>query len=168
MPFEIRTCGNAEEFARAIGAIGQYFAWHPTPEEAARFGRNLPLERMRAALDDGTTVGGAGAFPFDLSVPGGSLRCAGVTVVGVAPTHRRRGIMTALMRAQLDAARELGEPLAGLWSSEAPIYGRFGFGLASWQGDFELDKDRAQFALHSSRAGARASPSRTRRSTSYL
>src|ERR671935_136853 len=77
MPFEIRTCGNAEEFARAIGAIGQYFAWHPTPEEAAQFGRNLPLERMHAALDDGTTVGGAGAFPFELSVPGGSLTCAG-------------------------------------------------------------------------------------------
>src|SRR5919201_1979020 len=147
MPFEIRTCGNAEEFARAIGAIGQYFAGHPTPEEAAQFGRNLPLERMHAALDDGTTVGGAGAFPFELSVPGGSLTCAGVTVVGVAPTHRRRGIMTALMRAQLDSARELGEALAALWSSEAPIYGRFGFGLASWQGDFELDKDRAQFAL---------------------
>jgi predicted acetyltransferase len=147
MPLEIRPCADAEEFAHAIGAIGQYVAWHPTPEEAARFGRNLPLERMHAAFDDGAIVAGAGSFPFELSVPGGSLGCAGVTVVGVAPTHRRRGIMTALMRAQLDAARELAEPLAALWSSEATIYGRFGFGLASWQGEFELDKDRAQFAF---------------------
>jgi predicted acetyltransferase len=87
-------------------------------------------------------------------VPGGSLACSGITVVGVAPTHRRRGVLTAMMRAQLDAAHERGEPLAALWSSEAPIYGRFGYGLASWHGEFELEQDRAQYAAPLERRGS--------------
>ena len=86
---------------------------------------------MHAAFDEGRVVGGAGALPFRLSVPGGELDCAGVTVVGVLPTHRRRGILTALMRAQLDDVRRRGEPLAALWASEAAIYRRYGYGLAS-------------------------------------
>ena len=67
-------------------------------------------------------VGGAGAFPFQLTVPGGSFRCGGVTVVGVLPTHRRRGVLTAMMRAQLEDIRERGEPIAALWASEEVIY----------------------------------------------
>ena len=57
---------------------------------------------MHAAFDGETIVGGAGAFPFELTVPGGELGCAGVTVVGVMPTHRRRGVLRAMMRAQLE------------------------------------------------------------------
>ncbi len=86
---------------------------------------------MHAAFDGNAIVGGAGAFPFELTVPGGPAPAAGVTVVGVLPTHRRRGILSALMRAQLADVRERGEPLAALWASEETIYGRFGYGLAS-------------------------------------
>ena len=59
------------------------------------------LERMHAAFDGDRIVGGAGAFPFELTVPGGTVRCGGVTVVGVLPTHRLRGVLTSMMRAQL-------------------------------------------------------------------
>ena len=83
------------------------------------------------SFDDGQIVGGAGAFPFELTVPGGALPCAGVTVVGVLPTHRRRGLLRRMMGAQLDDVRERGEPIAALWASEETIYGRFGYGLAS-------------------------------------
>ena len=74
---------------------------------------------------------GAGAFPFELSVPGAQLPCAGVTVVGVLPTHRRQGILGRMMRTQLADIRERGEPIAALWASEETIYGRFGYGLAA-------------------------------------
>ena len=51
--------------------------------------------------------------------------------MGVLPTHRRRGLLTRLMRAQLEDIRGRGEPLAALWASEETIYGRYGYGLAS-------------------------------------
>jgi predicted acetyltransferase len=70
---------------------------------------------------------------------------AGVSAVGVLPTHRRRGILTALMRRQLDDVRERGEPFAGLYASEGAIYGRFGYGLAILSGRIEADRDRAIF-----------------------
>ena len=59
-------------------------------------------------------VAGAGVFPFQLTVPGGRVAAAGVSVVGVLPTHRRRGVLTAMMRAQLDDCRTRGEPVASL------------------------------------------------------
>src|SRR4051794_41602817 len=107
------------------------------PDEARieRFAKVLPLERMHAAFEDGEIVGGAGAFPFELSVPGGVLPCGGVTVVGVYPTHRRRGALRAMMDSQLRDIHERGEPIAALWASEETIYGRFGYGLASWAGE---------------------------------
>ncbi len=101
---------------------------------------------MHVALDSDAIVGGAGAFQFDLTVPGGPVRTAGVTVVGVLPTHRRRGILRELMRTQLEDVHERGEPLAALWASEGAIYGRFGYGLASLSGDMEILRTDAGFA----------------------
>jgi predicted acetyltransferase len=69
-----------------------------------------------------------------------------VSVVGVTPTHRRRGVLRALMRAQLDAAHERGDPLAALWASEETIYGRFGYGLASFCGEITVDHEYTRFA----------------------
>ncbi len=132
MAWDVRPTADLEEFKRAVGAIGHYFGGWPADDEAAqRFSSNLPLERMHAAFDGDGIVGGAGAFPFELTVPGGTVRCGGVTVVGVLPTHRRRGILTAMMRAQLADIRERGEPIAALWASEEVIYRRYGYGLAS-------------------------------------
>ena len=130
MTFEVRPSGDLAEFSSAVLSIGQYFGNEPDPEGMERFTRMLPLERMHAAWEDGQVVGGAGAFPFQMSVPGGALQCAGTTVVGVAPTHRRRGVLRAMMRAHLDDAHERGEPIAALWASEETIYGRFGYGPA--------------------------------------
>ncbi len=132
MAWDVRPTADLDEFKRAVGAIGHYFGGWPADEEAAqRFSSNLPLERMHAAFDGDLIVGGAGAFPFELTVPGGTVRCGGVTVVGVLPTHRRRGILTAMMRTQLEDIRERGEPIAALWASEEVIYRRYGYGLAS-------------------------------------
>ena len=102
---------------------------------------------MHAAFDGDRIVGGAGAFTYRLSVPGGGeVPAAGVTVVGVLPTHRRRGVLTSMMKAQLEDCRERGDLVAYLWASESTIYGRFGYGLASRIGEMRLARDRARFA----------------------
>jgi predicted acetyltransferase len=109
---------------------------------------------MVAAFDDAEIVGGAGGFPFEMSVPGGArLLCAGTTVVGVAPTHRRRGVLRSMMRAHLDDAHERGEPLAALWASEDTIYGRFGYGAAAYAGDVKVKRERVAFAQPFERRG---------------
>jgi predicted acetyltransferase len=139
MAWDVRPTRDLEEFKRAVGAIGHYFGGWPADDEAAqRFSSNLPLERMHAAFDGDRIVGGAGAFPFELTVPGGTVPCGGVTVVGVLPTHRRRGVLTAMMREQLEDIRDRGEPIAALWASEEVIYRRYGYGLASLSGEMGL------------------------------
>ena len=144
MTWDVRPTRDLEEFRRAVGAIGHYFGGWPADDEAAeRFSKNLPLERMHATLDGDRIVGGAGAFPFEMTVPGGTVRCGGVTVVGVLPTHRRKGILTAMMRTQLEDIRERGEPIAALWASEEVIYRRYGYGLASLAGEMGLSSGYA-------------------------
>src|SRR5438128_8119509 len=106
------------------------------------------LDRALAAYAGGRVVGTAGIFSFDLTIPGGRMPAAGVTMVGVHPTHRRRGILTAMMRAQLEAIHECGEPLAILWASEGGIYGRFGYGLATFKASIEIERARAGFREH--------------------
>jgi predicted acetyltransferase len=146
MSFDVRTVKDLDEFTSAVFAIGQYFGMTPTEERMQRFLDQITGERMHAAWSNGSVVGGAGAFAFNLSVPGGDLPTAGVSVVGVYPTHRRRGVLRALMRAQLDAAHERGEPLAALWASEETIYGRFGYGLAAFAGEISVPHEYTAFA----------------------
>ena len=146
MAVKVRTCRSAAEYREALGAIGEYGTWDPTDEEFARFKRYLPLGRMHAAFDGKKAVGGAGAFDYEVSVPGGSVKCAGVTVVGVYPPYVRRGILTAMMRAQLDDAHERGDEIAMLWASDERIYGRYGYGLASLVGEIELPRSDASLA----------------------
>ena len=143
--FEVRPCADQDEYGRAVGAIGQYFNPPPSEEMLERFVKTLPHERMHAAFDDGEIVGGAGVFPFELSVPGGSLPCAGVTAVGVHPTHRRRGVLRSMMDAQLRDVHERGEPIAALWASEETIYGRFGYGIAAWAGELKVPHEWDRF-----------------------
>jgi predicted acetyltransferase len=144
--FEVRPCADQDEYGRAIGAIGQYFNPPPTEEWLEAASKVLPHERMHAAFEDDQIVGGAGAFPFELSVPGGSLPCAGVTAVGVHPTHRRRGVLRSMMDTQLRDVHERGEPIAALWASEETIYARFGYGIASWAGELKVPHEWDAFA----------------------
>jgi predicted acetyltransferase len=146
MAFDVRTVTDLDEFTRAVFAIGQYFGMQPTEERMQRFLDQIGLDRTHAAWSDGQIVGGAAAFTFNVTVPGGDLPTAGVSVVGVYPTHRRRGVLRSLMRAQLDDAHERGEPLAALWASEETIYGRFGYGLAAFCGEITLAHEYTSFA----------------------
>jgi predicted acetyltransferase len=142
---EVRPTTSADELRRAF-VIWHYFGAEVTEEDGERF-TELLGDRMLAAWDGDEIVGGAGSFPFELSLPGGRTTAAGgVTVVGVLPTHRRQGVLTQLMRTQLADLRSRGEAVACLWASEATIYGRFGYGMASLQGDVDLARERTAFA----------------------
>jgi predicted acetyltransferase len=129
-----------------MAPIRHYFGRSaPNEDQAERFTRVLPAERMYAAWEGGCAVGGLGAFPFRLTIPGGSVPAAEVTIAAVLPTHRRRGVLRAMMRALLDACHERGEPVAYLWATEDTIYDRFGFGLASFTAEIDLPRERSAF-----------------------
>lgn len=88
-------------------------------------------DRSLAIFDGAALVASAAALSRDLTVPGGRIPAAAVTAVAVAPTHRRRGLLSAMMRQQLDEVHEQRrESVAILWASEAAIYGRYGYGPA--------------------------------------
>jgi predicted acetyltransferase len=136
---------EAGEVSQALAGIWHYFGLRPDQEEIERLGAILPPERVLAAVDGDAIVGGAGAYRFETTVPGGGqVPTAGVMAVGVLPTHRRRGALTALMKRQLEDAHERGEPLALLFAAEGGIYSRFGYGVASLAGDIELPKEHAR------------------------
>src|SRR5690349_4752158 len=104
----------------------------PDPDEVEADKKVVEIERTFAAFDGDRIVGCAGVSTQRMVVPGGArVPTAGVTMVGVVPTHRRRGIFRELMVMMLDQAAERGEPMASLFASQGAIYGRFGFGHAA-------------------------------------
>jgi predicted acetyltransferase len=120
------------EFNRAMSTTfgeGLSGPYQETPPPVAELDRSL-------ALVDGDRVAAtAGIYSLEMSVPGGVVPTAGITWVTVAPTHRRRGVLTAMMRRQLDEVHAAGrEPVAALWAAEASIYGRFGYAPAAYRG----------------------------------
>ncbi|MGW4746525.1 GNAT family N-acetyltransferase [Streptomyces sp. NPDC004290] len=110
---------------------------------------------LLALAEDGRPVGTAGAYSFELTLPGGALvPVGGVTAVGVLPSHRRRGVLSAMMRHQLTELRGRGELLSVLLASEAPIYGRFGYGPATGTGRLTVKRHQAAFGRPRARGAA--------------
>ena len=103
-------------------------------------------DRMIGVADAGQLVASAGAYSFRLTVPGlSTVGAAGVTWVGVLPTHRRRGILRQMMEHQLDDVVDREEPVAVLTASEAVIYGRFGYGVGAQHVKARLSTRRGAF-----------------------
>ncbi|MGW1158035.1 GNAT family N-acetyltransferase [Streptomyces sp. NPDC002513] len=127
-----------------------------SPEERALWKELADFDRSLGVWDEGECVGTAGAFRFRLTVPGGaSVPTAGITMVSVAATHRRRGVLTSLMRRQLDDIRGWGEPVAVLTASEPAIYGRFGYGAGTFQLGAEIDTGRVHLSVPPGTDGVR-------------
>jgi predicted acetyltransferase len=121
-----------------------------TPTEAAltRLRRVVDPSRFLAARVGGTTVGTAGAYAFELALPGAEpAPCAGVTLVSVRADHRRRGLLRRMMARLLDDAADRGEAFAALWASEDAIYGRFGYGAAAPTTRFDVLRAQARFRI---------------------
>ena len=145
MDIEIRPI-EPGEFEELMKVSSLAFGHEPIEEEVEAERLVFEIDRSLAAFDGTAMAGETMVASFQLTVPGGVLPTAGVTSVGVAPTHRRRGVMTALTRRQLDDSHERGEPLAALYASESAIYGRFGYGLASFKTELEIERAYTAFA----------------------
>lgn len=113
-----------------------FLFFDPPGEELDVIRKFTDYDRQFGFLDGDRWVATTGSFSNQLVLPGGSLiPVAAVSAVAVAPTHRRRGLLTRMMRHQLDDLRSRGEAVAMLFASEAAIYGRFGYGVASQSAD---------------------------------
>ena len=143
MGWEIRPSA-ADEIPDLVKADSAAFGHQPNDAEIESARAFLEVDRALVAVDGGRVVGGAGALSMELTVPGPApVATAGVTYVGVLPTHRRQGILTALMARLMDDARRRDEPLAALLASESTIYRRFGYGVAVLHGSVEIERAHA-------------------------
>jgi predicted acetyltransferase len=152
MAIDVRTFdGDPRAFFEA-GELA--FSERARDEDVANWTVTFEADRAIAAYDGDRIVGTAGILSFELTIPGGVMPAAGVTIVGVHPTHRRQGVLRRMMRLQLDAMHERGEPLAILWASEGSIYQRFGYGLGSLRMGIDLERSRSGFRQPHVPAGA--------------
>ena len=145
MDVDIRAIGE-ERFEAWVQATETSFGSMPDAEALARERSVAELDRTFGVFDGDEIVGTAASYSLRMRVPGEvDVPAAGVTMVGVKPTHRRRGLNTTMMRRLLDQSRERAEPLAALFASEGGIYGRFGYGLATLNCAIDLETDRSTF-----------------------
>ena len=102
--------------------------------ELVELGRTIAVVHERDGI-----VGTALSVRRELGIPGGTVPAAHVTAVSVAGTHRRRGLLRRMMTRQLTDLAGTDEPVAVLWPSEPPIYGRYGYGPATYTLEFDAD-----------------------------
>ena len=131
------------ELPAAYDAIELAFGGDPHPEDCTVEISVIDPSRTLAAFDGTTPIATAGWFDLTMTLPGTVAPVAGVTWVSVSPVHRRQGLLTAMMRRQLDDLRAEGRPIAALWASEGAIYQRYGYGPATWQHAVEVRRGAA-------------------------
>lgn len=146
MSVEIRAI-TEDELEPYMAAIGTVFGEVRGEGEADRIKEVVGLDRTFAAFDGTRIVGTMGSYGLGLGVPGAvDVKAAGLTRVTVAGTHRRQGILTAMMEVHFEDAAANNEPVGALWASEMAIYGRYGYGLASDNVAIEMDCRLARLA----------------------
>ena len=116
----------------------------PTEEQLIGLHEENRFAADRDGADPGTYPGVYGVFPLMLSIPGPDastkqIPCAGLTWVGVHPDHRRKGVLTAMLRHHFEQVHQQdGTHVSALHASEPAIYGRHGYGLASLELEVSL------------------------------
>jgi predicted acetyltransferase len=145
VPIEIRPL-DADDLGQLLLADQRGFAHRGAPDDASPAWTTAELDRTRIAYEGRQIVGISRAYSFELTLPGGALLpAAAVSWVSVLPTHRRRGVLTQMIAALHDDAREREEPVGILTASEATIYGRFGYGVATWRLGLSAERARITF-----------------------
>ena len=107
---------------------------------------HFDLARSLAVFEGSNIIGGCQAHRLEMSIPGGASAVAGVANVAVQPTHTRQGVMSRMMRRQMNDIHEWGEPLAALFASESAIYGRFGYGVGTVHESWQIDRHHNAYA----------------------
>ena len=146
MTTEIRVLDTEDELIAAANVFRAAMVGFPPLS-------SLPPGQITKLLEPGRTVGAfvagklvgtADAVTSRLTLPGGAMvGHAAVTHIGVLPSFTRKGIATELMRNQLRDIAARGEVVATLRASEATIYGRYGYGVASSSQTVEVQTARA-------------------------
>jgi predicted acetyltransferase len=132
-----------EDYPAFCRALYDVFAEDPSGPFLDEPSPVMELDRSLGLWDGDRVVATSGIYSLEMTVPGGTVPCAGVTWVTVAPTHRRQGVLTSIMRRQLTELHEQQrEPVAALWAAEYPIYGHFGYATATWRGGLTGRTDR--------------------------
>ena len=135
-----------DDLVEAARAEAAGFGEHLDDQFLGLIRANIEYDRSLAVYEAGRPVATAGAYSYELTLPGlTTAPVAAVTAVAVLPTHRRRGLLTRMMAHQLDDVRARGEALAVLTASESIIYGRFGYGPATYAFELEIDAHRGAF-----------------------
>ena len=147
MTITLRTAVSAEDVGAAIAPIFHYFGVTPPEQAVTNFTTLMTPSRVLLAQDGPDTIGGCGSFPLQLTTRGGHVAACGLSMVGVMPTHRRRGVLRAMMRQIFADCRARDEAVAYLWASDERIYGRYGFGLTGFSGDVAISRDHTAFVL---------------------
>jgi predicted acetyltransferase len=144
---------NPDEF-EALSEVPNQAFLHSWPREALERERlTTEFDRTLAAIDGQRMVGAGGAYSFQLAVPGGSVPAAGITMIAVLPSYRRRGILTGLMNRLFSDAQSRSEPVAILFATEAGIYGRFGYGLGSQHQELTIRRGEGRLSVGPAAAG---------------
>lgn len=144
MDIEVRNISSDAEYEEFVHLDGRVFGIDYQPEDLATLPQRLAPERVVVAVDRGRIVGGGGVYPLQLTLPGGAqVAAAGVTWVSVDATHRRRGVLRAVMDHVHAQSDDLGEPAQILTASEGGIYERFGYGVAAHFPAITIDRRTA-------------------------
>jgi predicted acetyltransferase len=147
--YELRLI-HLHELRDLLKIDAQAFLGHLDEHDVTFFQDRIELDRCQAVFEEGTLVAGSAAYSFEMTMPGLAIMpVAGVSRIGVMPTHRRRGLLSAMMRRQLEDIRARGEALSILYSSDYPIYRRFGYGPATGHATVEIDTRDAALAQFS-------------------
>ena len=145
MAIEIRPIRDDElaAFSRCQSIV---FGRDFNPEMVDSMRRQIfEFDRSLGAFDGGEIVGTASAFTYaDMGTPGAHAAVGGLTMVSVLSTHRRQGILSAMIGRHLEDCRSRGEVASALWASESIIYGRYGYGMAAQICDFKIEKAHAK------------------------
>jgi len=155
MGIEIRpiTADHWAEFGRVMGIA---FGETQGDEALADHQRGFEFDRSMAAFDGDRIVGTGGADSLELTLPGlTTIPVGGLTAISVLPTHRRRGILRAMILRHFEDVEARGEPVSALGASESVIYGRFGYGLATTYADYEIDPRHGAFLSGTAADGGR-------------
>jgi predicted acetyltransferase len=129
---------------KVTNARGQNNFYSDTDVEIFRF--IFQPERSLSAFEDGEIVGCTTSYSLEMTVPGGTIPIGAVAQVSVQATHRRRGLNTRLMKRQLTDMHEWGDPVAVLQASESVIYGRYGYGMSSFEHTLDIERAHSAYA----------------------
>ncbi|MBS1848830.1 MAG: GNAT family N-acetyltransferase [Actinobacteria bacterium] len=135
-----------DEIVEFLAVSVRSYGSDDSPDHLAWEALSNEPERSIGVVDGSRWVAGAGAFSLEVTMPGGAiLPAAGVTMIGLEPTYRRRGILTGMLTRLHEDARDRGEPIALLTASETSIYRRFGYGVSADVARLAIAADAVRF-----------------------